>query len=64
MARGSRFVQNLFTASKRARMLRAGMLVRCFRTSVPKTSYSSWTPLECRRTLVFVSWLQFDVPEA
>ena len=45
MARGSRFVQNLITASKRAQMLRAGMLVRRFRTSVPKTSQSSWTPL-------------------
>jgi len=45
MARGSRFVQNLITASKRAQMLRAGMLVRRFRTSVPKMSQSSWTPL-------------------
>ena len=42
MARGLRFPQNPFTALKRAWMLRAGMLVRCFRTSVPKTSYSSW----------------------
>jgi len=42
LARGLRIVQNPFIASKRARMLRAGMLMTCFRTSVPKMSYSSW----------------------
>jgi hypothetical protein len=45
MARGSLFIQNLITVLKRARMLRAGMLVRGFPTSVPKRLYSSWTLL-------------------
>jgi len=45
MAHGSHFAQNPFTASKRARMLRAEILVRCCHTSVPKKSYASWTPL-------------------